>query len=127
MEDGQIEEDGEVRTHKSMPIWRAIVFVFAMSALGCASGPAKSLRGSGLEVGMTQEAVKALIGEPVGFHRRQIAPDDLREIWVYHVKNRNLLTRHLYPVTRLVVFSNGKVLAQDPHDPYAPRNTFRSG
>ncbi|MFQ5596777.1 MAG: hypothetical protein ACE5GK_01875 [Nitrospiria bacterium] len=73
---------------------------------------------------MTQEAVKSLIGEPTGFHRRQISPDDFREIWVYHVKNPNLLERHLYPVIHLIVFSNGKLLAQNPHNPYAARNTF---
>lgn len=107
---------------------KAVLFslfvVLVLSVSGCISGPMGLFGGNRLDSGMTQEAVKERIGEPTGFHRRQIAPDDLREIWVYHTKNRNLLTFHLYPSIHLVVFSNGKLLAQDPHDPYAPRNTF---
>ncbi len=99
------------------------VSLWVLSAFGC-SNTSKYLRGNGLKVGMTQEAVKELIGEPTGFHRRRIAPDDLREIWVYHVKEPNLRVRHLYPAIHLVVFSNGEFVAKDPHDPYAPRETL---
>jgi len=56
--------------------------------------------------------------------RRQLSPKDLREVWVYHVQDRDLLTNHLYPKLHLIVFSNGVMLAQDPTNPYAARNQF---
>ena len=80
----------------------------------------KVLRFEKLQPGMSKDAVKGVLGEPTGVERRQISPDDFREIWVYHVKNPDI-RNHLYPVLHLVVFSNGAMIAQDPHDPYAPR------
>jgi len=107
---------------------RAVLFVlmFLMFTAACAA-PSKYYRsslGDKLHPGMNQEAVKKELGEPAGFHRRQMSPDDLREIWVYAVQDRDLLKNHLYPKRHLIVFSNGVMLAKDPHNPYAPRNQF---
>ncbi len=102
------------------------VLVLSLSAVGCAF-PSKYYRGflgSDLRPGMTQKEVKAALGEPAGFHRQQLSANDLREVWVYHVQNRNLWTNHLYPKSHLIVFSNGVMLAKDPNNPYAARNQF---
>ncbi len=113
-----------------MEMFRKKVAVFilmlSLSTVGCAV-PSKyypSSLGSNLHPGMSQEAVKAELGEPAGFHRRQMSSDDLREIWIYAVQDRDLLKNHLYPKRHLLVFSNGVMLAKDPHNPYAPRNQF---
>jgi hypothetical protein len=105
-----------------------VLFLLALSLLtvSCAA-PSEYYRpdlGNGLQVGMSQEAVKKELGEPSGFHRRQLSPDELREVWIYHVQDRHLLTNHLYPEIHLIVFSNGVMLAENPHNPYAPRNQF---
>lgn len=73
-----------------------------------------------LRLGMTMDEVKAVLGEAIGFHRRQISKDELREIWVYHVKTRDPRTRHLYPDTNLIVFTNGKLVARNPSNPMGP-------
>lgn len=102
------------------------VLMLSLSTVACAA-PSRHYRsslGDELQAGMSQDAVKKAVGEPLGFHRRQLSPDDLREIWVYAVQDRNILTNHLYPKRHLIVFSNGVMLAQDPHNPYAPRNQF---
>jgi len=102
------------------------IFVLSLSTFACAA-PSKYYRsslGDNVYPGMSQEAVKAELGVAAGFHRRQISPDDLREIWVYAVQDRDLLKNHLYPKRHLIVFSNGVVLAKNPHNPYAPRNQF---
>jgi len=70
-------------------------------------------------MGSTQEAVKKVLGVPMGFHRRQLSPEHLREVWVYHFRDRDPAGKHLYPKTHLIVFDNGKVVAHDPLDPYA--------
>lgn len=102
------------------------VLLLSLFTVACAA-PSKFYRaslGENLHAGMTQEAVKKELGEPSGFHRRQITPDELREVWVYHAQDRDLLTNHLYPKLHLIIFSNGVMLATDPHNPYAPRNQF---
>lgn len=73
-----------------------------------------------LRLGMTMDEVKAVLGEAIGFHRRQISKNELREIWVYHVKTKDPRTRHLYPDTYLIVFNNGKLVARNPHNPMGP-------
>ncbi len=73
-----------------------------------------------LRLGMTMDEVKAVLGEAIGFHRRQISRDELREIWVYHVKTKDPRTRHFYPDTNLIVFSNGKLVAKNPRNPMGP-------
>ena len=72
-----------------------------------------------LKPGMSKDAVKEVLGEPTGVERRQLPPDDFREIWIYHIKNLDP-RNHLYPDIHMVVFSNGTMLALDPSDPYAP-------
>lgn len=72
-----------------------------------------------LKPGMSKEAVKALIGEPTGVERRQLLPDDFREIWIYHIKNLDP-RNHLYPNIHMLVFTNDTLLALDPSNPYAP-------
>lgn len=99
------------------------VILSSISTLfGCSGKPFRSSRtgllSASLKVGMTQGEVEKQLGKPMGFHRRRLSPDDLREIWVYHVKNRDP-RNHLYPNIHLYVFSNGKMIAKDPHDPYA--------
>jgi len=44
---------------------------------------------------------------------------EVREVWIYHEKG-SVMKKHLYPDTHVVVFSNGKVVANNPRDPYAP-------
>ena len=107
---------------------KGVVFILllSLSTVACAV-PSKYYRsslGDKLNPGMTQEAVKKELGEPKGFHRRQLSPDELREVWVYHVQNRDLLSNHLYPEIHIIVFSNGVMLAKNPHNPYAPRYQF---
>lgn len=75
-----------------------------------------------LQPGMSKDAVKELLGEPTGVERRQLLPDELREIWIYHIKNLDP-RNHLYPNIHLVVFSNGTMIALDPSNPYAPRES----
>ncbi len=79
----------------------------------------KRLHFEKLQPGMSQDAVKGVLGEPTGVERRLMPPGELREIWVYHVKDPDI-RNHLYPIIHLIVFSNGTMMAQNPHDPYAP-------
>lgn len=78
-----------------------------------------------LKPGIPQERVKELLGAPTGVERRQISPDDLREVWIYHVKNLDP-RNHLYPSLHFIVFSNGKMIWKDPKNPYAPLPTGAS-
>lgn len=117
--------NGETRRNQPGPIrWAAIVLIGLMllGAVGC-GGPSyrfyKATWFGKLKPGMSREAVKELIGEPAEINRRQMPPDELREVWVYHVKNLNP-QNHLYPTIRLLVFSNGTMVALDPSDPYSP-------
>ncbi len=73
-----------------------------------------------LKPGMSKDAVKELLGEPTGVERRPLAPDELREVWIYHIKNLDP-RNHLYPNIHMIVFSNDTMLALDPSNPYAPR------
>jgi hypothetical protein len=79
----------------------------------------KVLRFESLQPGMTKDAVRGVLGEPSGVERRMMSPDELREVWVYHVQNPDL-RNHLYPNLHLIVFSNDTMMAQNPDDPYAP-------
>ena len=103
-------------------------FVISLSAMGCLGrAPVyhkKSWPGQ-IKKGTTQEEVKKQLGEPMGFHRRQISSDDLREIWVYHFRDRNPAGKHLYPKTHMIVFNNGKVVTQDPSNPYASQYSVK--
>lgn len=100
---------------------RVLIGLMLLGAVGC-GGPSyrfyKAAWFGNLKPGMSREAVKELIGEPAEINRRQ-SPDELREIWVYHVKNLDP-QNHLYPTIRLLVFSNGTMVALDPNDPYSP-------
>ena len=96
---------------------------------GCLAGAAKhyqTAEESRLAPGMTQEAVEKALGIPAGFHRRWLPSGELREIWVYHYRDFDP-TMHLYPKTHFVVFSDGKVIAENPHDPYAPKEKLARG
>ncbi len=92
-----------------------------LAMVGC-SGPSyrfyRAASSGKLKPGISKDEVKALVGDPNGVERRQIAPNELREVWVYHVKNRDL-QNHLYPSLRLIVFNNGTMVALDPLDPYS--------
>jgi hypothetical protein len=68
---------------------------------------------------MSQDAVKGLLGEPTGVERREVPPNELREVWIYHVKDLNPLQSHLYPKIQLIVFSDGKMVAKNPGNPWA--------
>lgn len=72
-----------------------------------------------LSPGMTQEEVVKLIGEPGGKERQFVAPGELREVWIYHVDILDFRADRRYPSLRVIVFSNQKLLAIDPPDPYA--------
>ena len=99
----------------------ALVGLILFGAVGC-GGPSykfyKATWFGKLKPGMSREAVTELIGTPAEIARRQTG-DELREVWVYHVKNLNP-QNHLYPTIRLLVFSNGTMVALDPTNPYSP-------
>lgn len=99
----------------------ALVGLMLLGAVGC-GGPSyrfyKATWFGKLQPGMSREAVTELIGTPAEIARRQTG-DELREVWVYHVKNLNP-QNHLYPTIRLLVFSNGTMVALDPTNPYSP-------
>ncbi len=94
---------------------RKILFLFIVSFafFGCATF------GEEVQLGATQEDVEKALGKAVGFHRRTMPNKETREIWVYHDRRPNI-KNHLYPDTLLIVFSNGKVVAKNPNDPYGP-------
>lgn len=99
----------------------ALIGLMLLGAVGC-GGPSyrfyKATWFGKLKPGMSREAVTELIGTPAEIARRQTG-DELREVWVYHVKNLNP-QNHLYPTIRLLVFSNGTMVALDPTNPYSP-------
>lgn len=78
----------------------------------------KANRSGRFTTGMTQQAVKEILGEPTGIERQLVSSDDFREVFVYHIKNLDP-RNHLYPTIHLFVFSNGKLIARNPSDPYA--------
>lgn len=99
----------------------AVIGLLLLGVVGC-GGPSyrfyKATWFGKLKPGMSREAVTGLIGTPAEIARRQTG-DELREVWVYHVKNLNP-QNHLYPTVRLLVFSNGMMVALDPTNPYSP-------
>lgn len=103
------------------PATWAMLGLLLLGTVGCA-GPSyrfyKATWFGKLKPGMSREAVTELIGTPAEIARREM-PDELREVWVYHVKNLNP-QNHLYPTIRLLVFSNGTMVALDPTNPYSP-------
>lgn len=94
-----------------------LLFAIALST-GCASFKFKRELNQ-LKPGMTKDEVQALLGAPTGSERRQIANNDLREIWIYHVPRLNPLTP-LYPDLYILTFSNGKLIGWNLPDPYDP-------
>jgi hypothetical protein len=110
----------DLRNRKSILLLSTALLFFVLA--GCAGRSYqyyKAIWFGKLQPGMSQDAVKALLGEPTGVERRQL-PDDFREVWIYHIKNLDP-RNHLYPKIHLVVFSNGTMIALDPSNPYAPR------
>ncbi len=98
-----------------------LIGLLLLGAVGC-GGPSyrfyKATWSGKLKPGMSREAVTELIGTPAEIARRQ-TPEELREVWVYQVKNLHP-QNHLYPTIRLLVFSNGTLVALDPTNPYSP-------
>lgn len=76
-------------------------------------------RSGNVLTGATQETIEKALGKPDGFHRRWMPNKETREVWIYHEQG-SVMKTHLYPDTRVIVFSNGKVVATNPRDPYAP-------
>lgn len=111
--------------NRPRPIRQAALILISLILFGAAGcgGPSyrfyKATWFGHLKPGMSREAVKELIGEPAEINRRQMTPDELREVWVYQVKDLNP-QNHLYPSIRLIAFSNGTMVALDPPDPYSP-------
>lgn len=98
-----------------------LVGLILFGAVGCAGPSSRFYKATWfgqLKPGMSREAVTELVGTPAEIARRQTG-DELREVWVYHVKNLNP-QNHLYPTIRLLVFSNGTMVALDPANPYSP-------
>lgn len=93
----------------------AVCLCLVLAGASC-TGP----RFGRLRAGMTQGEVRRLLGEPTGTTRERIGPDDLREVWVYHVPRLLRQDAPLYPEIRLVVFKNEKLIALDPPNPYRP-------
>jgi hypothetical protein len=116
--------NGETKLNRLRLIRRTALAGISLLLLGAAGcgGPSyrfyKATWFGNLKPGMSREAVTELIGPPAEIARRQ-TPDEMREVWVYHVKNLNP-QNHLYPIIRLVVFSNGTMVALDPTNPYSP-------
>lgn len=94
------------------------LLLIIIASTGCASFYFK--RGvNQLKVGMTKDEVQAILGSPTGMERKQIASNDLREIWIYHVPRLNPLTP-LYPDLYILAFSNGKLIGWNLPNPYDP-------
>lgn len=94
------------------------LLLIIIASTGCASFYFK--RGvNQLKVGMTKDEVQAILGSPTGMERKQIASNDLREIWIYHVPRVNPLTP-LYPDLYILAFSNGKLIGWNLPNPYDP-------
>ncbi len=116
---------GKTTINQTGQIRRAALVLIGLVLLGAAGcgGPSyrfyKATWFGSLKPGMSKDAVVALLGEPTGVERRQIPPDELREVWIYHIKDLNP-QNHLYPTIRMIVFSNGTMIARDPSDPYSP-------
>ena len=83
-------------------------------------GGCTGVRFSRLRPGMTKEEVKTLFGEPTGTTRERVGPDDIREVWVYHIPRVLDRDTPLYPALHFVVFKNEKALGWDLPDPYRP-------
>jgi hypothetical protein len=94
-----------------------LLFLVTIST-GCASYKFKR-EVNQLKGGMTKDEVQATLGSPAGTERKQIANNDLREIWIYHVPRLNPLTP-LYPDLYILTFSNGKLLGWNLPNPYDP-------
>ncbi len=73
-----------------------------------------------LRLGMTKEQVTQALGAPNGIQRNFLGPDDLREVWVYHVPRWVDQDTPLYPATHAVVFRNDRVIGWDLPNPYRP-------
>lgn len=98
---------------KGFRLGRVLLIVVVLALSGCAAFGAK------VKQGTPQEEVEKLLGKPREAHRRWMPGKETREVWIY--QNRGLsIKNHLYPDTTVIVFSNGKVLAKNPQDPYAP-------
>lgn len=95
----------------------SLLFTMVVST-GCASFQFKR-KINQLKVGMTKDEVQAILGSPTGMERKQIASNDLREIWIYHVPRVNPLTP-LYPDLYILAFSNGKLIGWNLPNPYDP-------
>lgn len=74
---------------------------------------------SSIQIGATQETVEKALGKPKEAHKRWMPNKEQREVWVYHASGLSV-KNHLYPDTDTIVFSNGKVVAKNPSNPYAP-------
>jgi hypothetical protein len=100
----------------------SLIGIALISIVGCGGGVSsryyRATWFGKLKPGLSKEEVKGLLGEPSGVEGRQVAPNDLREVWIYHVKDLDP-RNHLYPQLHSVVFRDGKVLSIDPHNPYA--------
>lgn len=94
-----------------------LIFTIALST-GCASYHFRRELNQ-LRVGMTKDEVQAILGPPTGWERKQIASDDLREVWIYHVLELNTSTP-LYPTLYILTFSNGKLKGLNLPNPYDP-------
>ncbi|MBI5756312.1 MAG: hypothetical protein HZA12_05240 [Nitrospirae bacterium] len=105
-----------------MHIFRNSLITFLLflvtTSIGCASFQFKR-EVNQLIAGMSKDEVQAKLGSPTGTERRQIANNDLREIWIYHVPRLNPLTP-LYPDLYILTFSNGKLLGWNLPNPYDP-------
>lgn len=109
---------GSKRGYLSGSFLILLIFIITTSA-GCASFQFKRELNQ-LKPGMTKDEVQAVIGRPpTGWERKQIASNDLREVWIYHVPRLNPLTP-LYPDLYILAFSNGKFLGWNLPNPYDP-------
>ena len=98
---------------KGFRLGGVLLVIAGLTLPGCAAFGAK------VKQGTPQEEVERLLGKPRESHRRWMPDKEIRELWVY--QNRGLsIKNHLYPNTTVIVFSNGKVVAKNPQDPYAP-------
>ena len=112
------------RAFNRLTTWIGIALAGAalVSMVGCGGGVSsryyRATWFGKLKPGLSKEQVKELLGEPTGVDRKQVSPSELREVWIYHVKDLDP-RNHLYPRIHAIVFSDGKVLSIDPNNPYA--------
>lgn len=112
------------RAWNRLAAWVAVLGVGAalVSMVGCGGVSARYYRAAWfghLKPGLAKEEVTKLLGAPSGVERKTVSPTDLREVWVYHVKDLDP-RNHLYPQIHSIVFRDEKVLSIDPNNPYAP-------